>query len=1173
MITDKLRTCVAKWGLVPIVVTMLALGGCQPKDGDRGPAGPQGPQGQQGDPGPQGPQGDPGKDADQGSTWWDTPNTGTGPTFDPRAVPSQVIDPNAQQAISVQTTVYAAYNCDNPLTEFTKAEIQAQNCSTTVSGGSGAGGEFVEGDYMVVDVQVKDRAGNPIGGNATGGSAGAAGVSTLTLYINGPRTNVNEYRAAAPLMRGNWLARGLASVQNVNLLSSNSTGRSYDAGTMTWTYITAAVPAATTNEAILAGGGGGLIPGSYAVNIRAAGLGADPDGITRAREFKLTDVQILDPTFQPHTVDRSKCAACHLGADSGTFYFHHSDNNREWDRDGGVIRTCKNCHNMGGGQNYNVCALNGTENDMIARATDLRSGNCPPGYTQVSRARVHVLQVHRLHMGQDRRGAQVNVDGSGTGWKPRNTANKRGLQNPINIGGTKLFGSEDTYVGGWQPALAGRAFGEGIQRTKAAVIGFPSDVRNCEKCHADDAYQLKPSRLACGACHDNVNFEFSGARESFQPSYYRCDDGSTGIATAADGRPYCLSGATYAGEMAHPGGMMNDAVFSGNGQTEQQTCLTCHGPGGMAPVKDVHAKANPRSGAPRVNNKEGKFIVETEWLGRSGSFYAVGEAPVLRVVIKDRATGNPVDHTTITQANNWTVNAWLNGPRAKKMPVLSSAARADVTSLKGPFAFGNGGELAIEIDGGANDAAGVGSSGGVTVRVTLTGDMTAAQVADALNADAAFKAKAVAYTLDEDTGNADDAAYLKIRSKPNYGYSGIKVLTGGAASVLFDNGSDDDAFNDAGKQYDLFTGAITSANPTTRSASGSYSEFQLHLRSATNGVRDPKLTLTPDYIEYRFDSIDPEIPAGTYTLTLTVADASSAGTGTTPTTYFYETVQIGTDEAELLTASNCTSCHDYDKRWHENAPRGDGYPFSTNFCGSCHDYKQQRGGKNPANGLSYSWLAVAGSSAGQNWGFGAQPHSKRLHGLHFGNYLFKPREVHNGYQVSNVIWPQDTRNCQKCHATANARFSVFNQGNVMGVQRASRDNEAHPPGRSAANWLYLSQPTGEPGLTAGRGGTAAEVAAGTHDFEITSGRNLSNPGRIACNGCHDSDAAIAHTTLMTFDPTPANPFSGDESESCSTCHGVGRDFAISTKVMNISAPVQYPYNRAPSWQVVTKANP
>jgi hypothetical protein len=47
---------------------------------------------------------------------------------------------------------------------------------------------------------------------------------------------------------------------------------------------------------------------------------------------------------------------------------------------------------------------------------------------------------------------------------------------------------------------------------------------------------------------------------------------------------------------------------------------------------------------------------------------------------------------------------------------------------------------------------------------------------------------------------------------------------------------------------------------------------------------------------------------------------------------------------------------------------------------------------------------------------------------------------------------------------------------------------------------------------------------------------MTKPGRLPCMGCHDSDAATAHLQLNTWDPTPADPFSGDEEEACRTCH-------------------------------------
>ena len=57
-----------------------------------------------------------------------------------------------------------------------------------------------------------------------------------------------------------------------------------------------------------------------------------------------------------------------------------------------------------------------------------------------------------------------------------------------------------------------------------------------------------------------------------------------------------------------------------------------------------------------------------------------------------------------------------------------------------------------------------------------------------------------------------------------------------------------------------------------------------------------------------------------------------------------------------------------------------------------------------------------------------------------------------------------------------------------------------------------------------------------HPGGTSSGSWKTKPARLPCAGCHDSDAATAHMTIMTVDPTPANPYSGDEVESCKTCH-------------------------------------
>ena len=69
-----------------------------------------------------------------------------------------------------------------------------------------------------------------------------------------------------------------------------------------------------------------------------------------------------------------------------------------------------------------------------------------------------------------------------------------------------------------------------------------------------------------------------------------------------------------------------------------------------------------------------------------------------------------------------------------------------------------------------------------------------------------------------------------------------------------------------------------------------------------------------------------------------------------------------------------------------------------------------------------------------------------------------------------------------------------------------------------------------------------------------------SPGRVACLGCHDSDAAIGHGQLMTVDPTAADPYSQDETETCDVCHGDGRDYSVEA-VHNISNPFRLPYAR------------
>lgn len=123
--------------------------------------------------------------------------------------------------------------------------------------------------------------------------------------------------------------------------------------------------------------------------------------------------------------------------------------------------------------------------------------------------------------------------------------------------------------------------------------------------------------------------------------------------------------------------------------------------------------------------------------------------------------------------------------------------------------------------------------------------------------------------------------------------------------------------------------------------------------------------------------------------------------------------------------------------------------------------------------------AITGAFGITNPYFGARPISKRVHAVHRGSELTYPLlTVDHADTVANRAWnidfPQDIRNCETCHPA-----------------------------------------TGP---------------------QATSGSWLTEASRLPCQGCHDSNSAIAHMSLQTYDPTPDSAFSGDESESCKVCH-------------------------------------
>jgi OmcA/MtrC family decaheme c-type cytochrome len=136
---------------------------------------------------------------------------------------------------------------------------------------------------------------------------------------------------------------------------------------------------------------------------------------------------------------------------------------------------------------------------------------------------------------------------------------------------------------------------------------------------------------------------------------------------------------------------------------------------------------------------------------------------------------------------------------------------------------------------------------------------------------------------------------------------------------------------------------------------------------------------------------------GTYTVFVEVTHSKPLGG------WQFVNFQVGTETAEKKVATNCTDCHG-DNRQH---PEFFAVKYDTDICKNCHDNER----------LSQ----IVGWNVPGGWnGYGAQPLVRKVHGVHFGRYLNNPEDIvfpalRKTFNFSEVIFPQDVRNCTKCH--------------------------------------------------------------------------------------------------------------------------------------------------------------
>jgi len=586
-----------------------------------------------------------------------------------------------------------------------------------------------------------------------------------------------------------------------------------------------------------------------------------------------------------------------------------------------------------------------------------------------------------------------------------------------------------------------------------------------------------PAVLAnCQACHYG-----SGAQ---------VDNWKTVASRAACGS--CHDTINWTTGVNHEGGVaLNDS-----------SCYVCHPTSGVGYGKSVTV-AHDWTKKDQRNIPEFNIALTVNTPGRG--YFIAGESPVVSIVLRDAKTNAVIPPNTVIEDPaaegcfpliynaDGTISCtavrdglfrsasmYITGPRAQRIPALHYAARAKVLSTAGTgsprtWDLSAGGNLGLIVDSGRSMLT---YNNAIAYEAygadeLIPGTFTVPFVNSFFVDNTVATAAEIAAWLNANTTFHERAiAYVDESLAGNTNAGRLGIRSRGILKM----NSAGDVIERTAQPNVSIVGTGPGGLFTSNAFGVAGSSVQARIRSTASNT-DPKADFTDSTaIRYTLDPVD-DLVAGTYMINVEFADAQRLTSGEPPY-YNYVTPSVAVATFQVKQAA-------VEK------------PIAGS-CGSCHwsvagtgfvlDYPRhnkpfndnavdQCAGCHDYNSAenpanAYSYPPASSGNFG-----GGHPISKRVHA------------VHNG---SNLNYPTIT--------VAHEETADFGRNWRITFPMDIRNCEScHPAGTTSGSWM-------------------------------------TNPNRVACLGCHDSDEAFAHMTLQTYDPTPLAPFSGDERESCKACH-------------------------------------